>query len=179
MKQGFHKKGTNPICGSIIVGICLVLFVLVGATAAVAAPKRLATAKPGDCAACHGTQKVLPADHKSTKAMTYQGCLECHDKKGGMTLWTKMPLAHMHQLAGVNCQKCHGKTKKPEEVPMSKCVTCHNVDKVAEKTASVKPQNPHESVHYGRNLDCNLCHREHGKSENYCAQCHSFKFVVP
>ena len=29
------------------------------------------------------------------------------------------------------------------------------------------------------NGDCILCHLQHEKSENYCAQCHNFKFVVP
>lgn len=179
MKQHFYTKEMKTICGLLTLAVCLVLFVLIGATTAIAAPKRLTTAKAGDCKVCHGAQKVLPADHKSTKGMTYQSCLECHEKKGPVSLWTKVPLAHIHGLAGVDCQKCHGKTKKPQEVPMSQCVKCHNTDKVAEKTASVKPQNPHESVHYGRTLDCNLCHHEHAKSENYCAQCHKFDFVVP
>jgi len=179
MKQDVFRKETKPVLNLLVIGFCLVLFVLIGATTAAAAPKRLATAKSGDCAACHGAQKVLPADHKSTKAMAYKDCLECHEKSGAMSLWTKVPLAHIHGLAGVTCQKCHGKTKKPEEVPMKQCVTCHNTDKVAEKTAKVKPQNPHESVHYGRTLDCNLCHHEHAKSENYCAQCHKFDFKVP
>jgi cytochrome c oxidase cbb3-type subunit 3 len=35
------------------------------------------------------------------------------------------------------------------------------------------PPNPHTSPHYGTELDCNLCHRQHAKSENYCAQCHA------
>jgi hypothetical protein len=179
MRHVFCRKEKKPTFAQLVIGLCLVLFMLIGAATVMAAPKRIATAKPGDCAACHGTQKVLPADHKSTKGMTYQNCLECHEKSGPMTLWTKVPLAHIHQLVDVNCQKCHGKTKKPEEVKMKQCVTCHNTDKVAEKTAKVKPQNPHESVHYGRTLDCNLCHHEHAKSENYCAQCHKFDFVVP
>jgi hypothetical protein len=179
MEHVFYRKEMKPTLAQLVIGLCLVLFMLIGAATVMAAPKRIVTAKPGDCAVCHGTQKVLPADHKSTKSMTYQNCLECHEKSGPMTLWTKVPLAHIHQLVGVNCQKCHGKTKKPEEVKMKQCVTCHNTDKVAEKTAKVKPQNPHESVHYGRTLDCNLCHHEHAKSENYCAQCHKFDFVVP
>ncbi|MBW2098891.1 MAG: cytochrome c3 family protein [Deltaproteobacteria bacterium] len=32
--------------------------------------------------------------------------------------------------------------------------------------------NPHNSPHYGADLDCNFCHHQHSKSENFCAQCH-------
>jgi hypothetical protein len=179
MTYSSYKKAMKPARSRLLVGLCLTLLMLMGVTAASAAPKRMPTAKPGDCAACHGKQKVLPGDHKDTKGMTYQNCLECHENTGPASLRGKLPSAHAHLLAGVSCQKCHGKTKKPQEVDMKQCVTCHNTDKVAEKTAKVRPQNPHESPHYGRTLDCNLCHHQHGKPENYCAQCHSFAFVVP
>jgi hypothetical protein len=83
-------------------------------------------------------------------------------------------------LAGLDCTKCHGKTKKPEAATMEQCVACHGpAAKLAEKTQTVKPKNPHTSPHYGTELDCNLCHHQHAKSENYCNQCHQFDFKVP
>jgi hypothetical protein len=180
MRHSTHYKTMKTTWGGLLLCLCLTLSLLaVTAGSAEAAPKRIATAKAGDCAACHGAEKVLPADHKDTKAMTGADCLGCHEKTGPSSLRTKMPASHTHQFAGVNCAKCHGKTKKPEEVKMKQCVACHNTDKLAEKTAGVKPKNPHESPHYGKTLDCNLCHHQHGKSENYCNQCHRFDFVVP
>lgn len=147
---------------------------------AVAAPKKLATAKPGNCAACHSGEKVLPPGHEDTRNMTFKQCKECHHKAGSETLFGKMPLGHIHQLAGTTCIKCHGKTKAREMVEMVKCVDCHgSSDKLAERTANVKPANPHTSPHYGTGLDCNVCHHQHTKSENYCSQCHKFDFMVP
>jgi hypothetical protein len=28
-------------------------------------------------------------------------------------------------------------------------------------------------------LDCGLCHHQHSKSENFCSQCHGWKYLVP
>jgi len=76
--------------------------------------------------------------------------------------------------------RCHGNVKKPTEVAHEKCMSCHDTTKLAEKTASVKPKNPYNSPHYGKDADCNLCHHQHAKSENYCAQCHEkWEFKVP
>jgi hypothetical protein len=179
MRYGNRSNQVNARYERFLVGLCLALILLIGSAVGAGAAKNVATAKPGDCVACHGTQKVLPADHKATKGMAYKDCLECHEKGGPMSLTAKMPLSHLHQLTGTTCVKCHGKTKKPQEVKMKQCVACHNTDKVAEKTAKVKPQNPHQSPHYGTTLDCNVCHHQHAKSENFCSQCHKFDFVVP
>ena len=158
----------------------LVVVFLVGtAGMTFAAPKRVATAKPGNCMACHGSEKVLPQGHEDTKAMTFEACKECHPKTGAPRLEGTMPGSHLHQLSGVTCVKCHGKTKKVEAVKMKQCATCHNPDKLAERTEKVKPENPHTSPHYGTGLDCNVCHHQHAKSENFCSQCHKFDFVVP
>jgi hypothetical protein len=46
--------------------------------------------------------------------------------------------------------------------------------------SNAKPRNPHENRHYGTEADCNLCHHQHKKSENFCLPCHQrFDFVVP
>jgi hypothetical protein len=162
------------------VSFLCVLFVLMGVATLCAAPKLSPKAKGGDCAACHGQEKVLPESHPPTKAMNGQGCLACHKKGEKLDLTGKLPGSHVHQLAGVTCVGCHGKAKKQEALKMDKCVACHgSTDKLAEKTAQVKPENPHTSPHYGTALDSNLCHHQHAKSENFCAQCHQFNFKVP
>lgn len=157
--------------------IALFLFAAIGNS--YAAPKNMATAKPGNCGACHGKEKVLPQGHEDTKNMIYEGCTTCHTKTEKTNLQGKMPGSHLHRLQGITCEKCHGKAKKPITVKMDQCLTCHNAEKMAEKTAKVKPENPHTSPHYGTTLDCTLCHHQHAKSENYCSQCHKFDFVVP
>jgi len=127
---------------------------LVSAAFAQARPKLLPAAKPSDCAACHA--------------------------KGGATaLSGKLPLSHTHQLAGVTCKSCHDNPRKAEPAKSTKCLTCHTGDAIFAATAAVKPRNPHGSPHYGKESDCNLCHHQHEKSENFCTQCHKFDFKVP
>lgn len=134
------------------------------------------------CIACHKGEKRLPDKHIETKDMHFGECMMCHGpgQGGGDTLWTKIPGSHIHALANVSCVQCHGKVRKPQAVTMNRCINCHGkTDTLAQKTAKVKPHNPHESPHYGTATDCNLCHHQHSKSHNYCSQCHDFPFVVP
>lgn len=146
---------------------------------AAAAPLRNPKAAPGDCVACHKQSKVLPARHSATKGVKPQACAECHDPGTDDALAGKVPGSHFHQLGGVGCPQCHGNATKPTEVAAEKCMSCHDTAKLAEKTQDVKPKNPHLSPHYGKDADCNLCHHQHAKSENYCVQCHKFEFKVP
>ena len=90
-------------------------------------------------------------------------------------------LGKLHTSMGVTCAQCHENATKPEPVTMEKCLSCHgDTQKLAKKTANVKPRNPHDSRHYGTEADCNLCHHQHRKSENFCLPCHQrFDFVVP
>jgi hypothetical protein len=90
-------------------------------------------------------------------------------------------LGKLHASQGVECVQCHENEKNPEPVSMEKCLSCHGeTAKLAEKTANAKPLNPHENRHYGTEADCNLCHHQHKKSENFCLPCHQrFVFVVP
>ncbi len=137
--------------------------------------------KPGDCAACHKNAKVLPVQHVATKTMSYKDCQGCHTQ-GSETpgsLYGKIPGHHIHALNGVRCSQCHGNSKKLEPVQMNQCLSCHDTKAVAKQTAEVKPRNPHDSRHYGTDADCNLCHHQHVKSENHCAECHKFNFLVP
>jgi hypothetical protein len=176
----------------LFMGLSLVLFlvaVLAGGLDAAPKEKKASVAKAKtievkawDCAGCHKDKKVLPDNHMAIKEMSYDGCLMCHIPGQGKagTLKGKIPGSHLHALKDVKCAQCHGKVKKPEPVEMSQCVACHgSTAKLAEKTKDVKPNNPHTSPHYGTELDCNLCHHQHAKSENYCAQCHKFDFIVP
>jgi len=86
-----------------------------------------------------------------------------------------------HSAQAIGCQDCHGKVKKQTPVQTTKCLECHGDTKaLAERTAKVKPTNPHDNRHYGTEGDCAFCHREHAKSENFCLPCHDrFDFKVP
>ena len=79
-----------------------------------------------------------------------------------------------------DCTMCHQDGFKP--VPTEKCLTCHaDINKGSYTLANGK-ENPHVSIHYlPETVDCNLCHREHGKSQNFCQACHAdgLGFKVP
>jgi hypothetical protein len=157
----------------------LLCLALGAALSAGAEPLRDPKAAGNDCVACHGTQKVLGAKHKATQAMKMADCVECHERKTDDTLIGRLNGSHLHQLQGVTCDDCHGKGAERAPVEMEQCLSCHGSgDKVSALTAKLK-QNPHDSKHYGTDLDCNLCHQQHRKSEDYCAECHTFKFKVP
>ena len=111
--------------------------------------------------------------------MKLTGCTGCHAKGGSATLVGKLPLSHVHQLSGVSCKTCHANPRRAEPVKFNACLNCHKGESVFAATAGVKPTNPHDSPHYGKESDCNLCHHQHEKSENYCSQCHKFEFKVP
>lgn len=142
-----------------------------------AQPQNLPEAAIGDCAACHGGDIMVPSGHAATKGMKLSQCLACH-KDQDPKLINTMPLSHAHLLSGITCTQCHGETKPPTAVPTEKCVSCHPIDALIEKTKTVEDANPHDS-HYGPNLPCEKCHHAHKESEVFCNQCHSFDFVVP
>ena len=147
--------------------------------AAAATAKRDPAAAASDCVACHGDAKVLPAKHKAVKGMKWADCTTCHEPGDkDSSLAGKMPASHSHALAGESCASCHG-AGKPSAVPTAKCASCHDLDKLVAKTAKLKPKNPHTSPHYGKELDCDNCHVQHGKSVNFCNDCHEFDFRVP
>lgn len=88
--------------------------------------------------------------------------------------------ADLHKQKGVSCADCHGKVKKPTFVEAAQCLGCHGpADALARKTAEVKPENPHASPHWGNEMECNVCHRQHEKTVNWCDHCHVYKFQVP
>jgi hypothetical protein len=92
-----------------------------------------------------------------------------------------------HEKAGVACADCHvvDKTKKSAAKPNAtntsreQCIECHKVEKLVQKTADVKPQNPHVSPHWGTQMECSACHVQHSEPVNYCAHCHNYEFKMP
>ena len=145
------------------------------------APKQLENAGAGDCAACHGPALVLPKVHSTTKGRDLGQCRECHNGKKATVLLGKLPLSHMHALEGVSCADCHGSGDKCA-VGTEKCLECHESGEAVAKLTAPKDKvhnNPHDSPHYGTDLDCEMCHHAHAKSENYCSQCHDKIRVVP
>ena len=141
--------------------------------------KLFPTAKGTDCAACHGSANPLPANHPDVVGKTLTDCVACHTAGGPSDLRGQLPLFHAHLLSGLTCKSCHNDPAKAEAPDVSTCTKCHDPEKVSAATANVKPRNPHNSPHYGTGADCNLCHHQHEKSENFCATCHQFKFKVP
>lgn len=83
-----------------------------------------------------------------------------------------------HEIAEMRCEDCH-QISMPKALTTDECLLCHgNIEEVAEATEGLDP-NPHNSPHYGPELDCELCHHEHAESENFCAQCHEWELRVP
>jgi Zn finger protein HypA/HybF involved in hydrogenase expression len=81
-----------------------------------------------------------------------------------------------HKEAGIACADCHGTgPKKP--VPMETCRNCHEAY-VPTGEFSSEP-NPHNSPHYGPDLECENCHHEHEASELLCDNCHAFNLKAP
>jgi hypothetical protein len=124
-----------------------------------------------------------------------QSCAKCHMIKPYVETWKSSDfLAHKHEKAGVGCMECHQVTpqqqkdhlakskKKTYKTPLEEreygndmCFRCHGSYKeLIERTKDFKtkglPKNPHGS-HYGE-IDCNLCHKAHRTSVDYCSQCH-------
>lgn len=90
----------------------------------------------------------------------------------------KPPSSKHGKYAELGCIDCH-LTATPKPLKTKLCLSCHgSLEEVAETTKNLDPD-PHNSPHYGSELDCDLCHHEHSVSENFCAQCHEWKLVVP
>ncbi len=159
--------------------ICLV-FAAAAAAQNAGRAKLSPTAKATDCKACHAASNPLPKSHPNIAGKPLSACAACHPAGTAQSLSGRMPLFHAHLLGGLTCKSCHADPKKPKLVEADACMGCHDPEKVSAKTATMQPTNPHNSKHYGIKADCNLCHHQHEKSENYCAQCHNnFDFKVP
>lgn len=94
----------------------------------------------------------------------------------------KVPVKNYHQKVhqnGANCQLCHT-VENPVEAPDTRnCANCHGTpEEIAKRTEELEP-NPHNSPHWGTELPCDTCHKEHATSEFYCKNCHHFDYQVP
>ena len=88
--------------------------------------------------------------------------------------------ADLHKAKGVSCADCHGNAKKKTFVTAERCLGCHGpAADLVKKTAAVKPENPHDSPHWGAQMDCTVCHHQHEKTVNWCNHCHAYGFKVP
>ncbi|MGB5492220.1 MAG: cytochrome c3 family protein [Woeseiaceae bacterium] len=86
--------------------------------------------------------------------------------------------AELHEKA--KCRTCHG-VKEPEGYPEDgACLRCHEVDEIVAATlpdiAEDRWQNPHDNLHYGKDVPCVECHGEHSNKAPLCANCHNFEF---
>lgn len=99
---------------------------------------------------------------------------------GGAFAADAVQLDQFHASKGIACVDCHDENDQREAVPMVKCIECHDTKDVAKATADLKPTNPHDNRHYGTETNCNYCHHQHTKSENFCTPCHlRFDFDTP
>ncbi|WP_335923362.1 cytochrome c3 family protein [Shewanella chilikensis] len=81
-------------------------------------------------------------------------------------------------VIGKDCKVCHdqGLKQYPSD---GACLKCHDVDDLAKKTARSgedRWQNPHDNLHYGKDLPCVECHGEHQPKKPLCSNCHTFKY---
>ncbi|MBT8039681.1 MAG: cytochrome c3 family protein [Gammaproteobacteria bacterium] len=76
-----------------------------------------------------------------------------------------------------SCDACHDqKGRFPSDFS---CTSCHDLEALVETTArpeDEKWQNPHNNMHYGRDVPCMECHGEHKEGEILCAGCHHFEY---
>ena len=88
--------------------------------------------------------------------------------------------ADLHKDKGISCDGCHGSEATRTFVSAERCLSCHGGrSALVKKTAAVKPENPHDSPHWGSRMECNVCHRQHEKTVDWCSHCHAFNFKVP
>lgn len=78
-----------------------------------------------------------------------------------------------------NCGSCHD-NNPPTTFPADfACLDCHDLENLVE--TSTRPeedkwQNPHNNLHYGKEVPCMECHGEHQTREPLCNECHTFKY---
>lgn len=95
---------------------------------------------------------------------------------------TKMGMKQGRDYHSMNydsgCDSCHdnGIKNRPSD---NACESCHDVDELAQatvRTGDEAHQNPHDNLHYGKEVPCAECHGEHQAKQPICNDCHTFKF---
>ncbi len=172
LNRDWRKAGKSQTAWKKIMLCIIFAGIIMGGAAGVLADAVLKTGVDGiDCRGCHGKNEVLPEGHAALSGMTYDNCVGCHED-AGVSMREDMLLDHVHMLHGIGCSGCHSDPEEPAAVASETCYECHGDPRaVADLTADVDP-NPHDSKHYGTDLDCDLCHRLHMPSVDFCAQCH-------
>lgn len=167
----------RKICVYTAICACLTLTALVWA-ADTGKVKLMEDARFTECAACHGSRKVLPPGHVSVASEKNRDCSECHSE-GKNSLRARVPLSHTHLANDVTCLDCHG--QKPFAfVSTESCRECHGgPEEVSSLTRTKEAFNPHDSPHYGNDMDCDMCHHLHTRSENVCGDCHDLERPTP
>jgi Cytochrome c3 len=90
----------------------------------------------------------------------------------------KIEQSKHESFAQMGCVDCHP-TEIYKACDTNNCLSCHDgFEDLARATQNLDP-NPHDSPHYGQEFDCDLCHHEHEKSENFCSQCHEWELKIP
>jgi hypothetical protein len=86
---------------------------------------------------------------------------------------------HADLYDGNSCSSCHTNVKPTAFPPDFVCFDCHDGDELIQATSrpdDEKWQNPHNNMHYGKDVPCMECHGEHQESKPLCAGCHSFDY---
>ena len=86
---------------------------------------------------------------------------------------------HAELYDGSSCDSCH-ENSEPSAFPADfVCLDCHDGEELVQATArpdDERWQNPHDNMHYGKDVPCMECHGEHQESRLLCAGCHSFDY---
>ncbi len=119
-------------------------------------------------------------------------CGLCHLMKNTVRSYKKGDyLDNFHRRAGVSCLDCHQSSANSEQIVRavtylltarpaepapqayedSLCTRCHISMEHQAKRTSHWNRNPHNS--HWPELKCGHCHVIHGKSKDFCAQCHA------
>lgn len=81
-------------------------------------------------------------------------------------------LDNRHLAQGVTCSACHAQGVV-DQVANATCLSCHGpMATLVERTTPQQypDRNPHKS-HLGE-IDCTICHVQHGQQKIYCLECH-------
>jgi hypothetical protein len=142
-----------------------------------------------------GGNRIIAAEAKRLYQKDPQSCAKCHILKPYVESWKNSDfLDHKHGKSGIGCLECHQLTPQQEKQHVAKfnkktykfpleereygnemCFRCHGnykdiIERLKDYRGKGLSRNPHES-HYGE-MDCNLCHKAHKTSIDYCSQCH-------
>lgn len=72
------------------------------------------------------------------------------------------------------CADCHVGRQKPVRAGEISCAKCHAVEETVKRTEDRGRKNPHVSPHWGSEVPCWVCHKEHAPDRNYCLICHTW-----